>query len=253
MKSSFHRVFFIAFDDYLSSFTARINPSDSFHIIQVLRLTKGDRVLVSTMTGKYEAEIMDANPNAVVVKLGLCIESMKEDLLYILLIQALPKLKKMDDIIEKATEFGVMEIVPVISERSQVTLNAPSMKGKEDRWKRVAMAASKQSRSLKPTLIHPPQLLGDWANHLDYQEEMLKILLWEHEEQQYLIDLLPLVKQNNKIALCVGPEGGFTIKEAHMLIQKGFVPCSLGRQILKTETAGPFAAGFLKCALEGRQ
>ncbi len=253
MKVSFNRVFFIALDDFLSSSTAQINPSDSFHIIQVLRLTKGDKLLVSTMNGKHEAEIVEANPGAVLVKIGHCIEPMREESLHIILIQALPKLKKMDEIIEKATEFGVMEIVPVVTERSQVTLNAPSMKGKEDRWKRIAMAASKQSRSLKPTLIHPPLLLDDWVNHISHKEVMLKILLWEHEDQKFLNDMLPLFKQKNKVALCVGPEGGFTVKEAQMLIQHGFVPCSLGRQILKTETAGPFAAGFLKCALEGKR
>ncbi len=253
MKQSFHRVFFVSNDDFVSPDRARINPSDSFHIVQVLRMNAGEKVLVSTMKGKYEAEILDANAKAVLIGIGRCLEALKEDLPYIVLIQAIPKLKKMDEIIEKATEFGVNEVIPVISSRSQLSLNAPSLKGKEERWKRVAVAASKQSRRQRPTLIHPPQYLDVWANSIDHNDQMVKILLWELEDKRSLIHMIPQLKKQIKVALCVGPEGGFTIQEVQSLTQIGFVSCSLGQQILKTETAGPFAVGFLKFALEGEQ
>jgi 16S rRNA (uracil1498-N3)-methyltransferase len=246
MKSSEHRVFFLGEDDFVSSQQAEINETDSFHIRKVLRLKKDDKIIVVTLEGKFSAIIVKDDAPKILVVLDECMESPQTATKNIYLLQAIPKLRKMDEIIEKSTEFGVYAIYPVFSLRSPLGPHSPLLKGKEERWKRIAMAASKQSRRSHLPVIHPPATLSSLIQDPNLFSDALKIVFWEQEQDTRLLNLLPLVQSHHNIALCIGPEGGFTLSEVDELIQQGFKTCSLGRQILRTETAGPFAVGFIE-------
>jgi 16S rRNA (uracil1498-N3)-methyltransferase len=245
MKISEHRVFFIAEEDFISSSQAQINETDSFHIQKVLRLKKADQIIVVTSQGKFSAQILRDDSSKLLIELDTCLESKQDPTKKISLLQSLPKLRKMDEIIEKSTEFGVFEIFPVFTLRSSATLSSPLIHGKDERWKRIAMAASKQSRRCHLPVIHPPAPLSSLIQDAGFFDHALKIVFWEQEQETRLIHLLSLIQEHSHIVLCVGPEGGFTVSEIEELIQHGFKTCSLGSQILRTETAGPFAVGFI--------
>ena len=246
MKSSEHRVFFLGEDDFISSRQAEINEIDSFHIRKVLRLKKEDKIIAVTLEGKFSATIINDDAPRILIMLDECIESPQATTKNIYLLQAIPKLRKMDEIIEKSTEFGVYAIFPVFSLRSPLGPNSPLLKGKEERWKRIAMAASKQSRRSQLPVIHSPTTLSNLIQDSNLFADMLKIVFWEQEQDTRLLSLLPLFQSHQNIAICIGPEGGFTLSEVDELMQQGFKTCSLGRQILRTETAGPFAVGFIE-------
>ncbi len=244
-----HRTFFLAEEDFLTQDTAIINPIDSHHLCNVLRLSKGDFIVVSTMEGKFNAVICSSSSLGVKIQLLECIKPLPSSLLEILMIQALPKIKKMDEIVEKATEFGVSSIHPVLTHRSPVQLSSPSLIGKEERWNRIAMAASKQSRRFKLPVITAPQRLNSFIDSDVFSNEAVKILLWENEQIRHLLSMTAPVKETMKAVVCVGPEGGFTLEEVDYLISRGFISCTLGGQILRTETAGPFSIGLLMSAM----
>lgn len=246
MKISDHRVFFIAEDDFINSKQALINEADSYHIQKVLRLKKTDQIIVVTSQGKFSAQILQDNSSKLLIELDACIECKQAPGKKISLLQSLPKLRKMDEIIEKSTEFGVYEIFPVLTLRSSLSSSSPQIQGKDERWKRVAMAASKQSRRSQLPIIHPLHDLSTLISQHNYFEHALKIVFWEQEQETKLIHLIPLIQEQSHIVLCIGSEGGFAISEIEELSCYGFKTCSLGRQILRTETTGPFAVGFVE-------
>jgi 16S rRNA (uracil1498-N3)-methyltransferase len=246
MKISDHRVFFIAEEDFITPNQAQINESDSFHIKKVLRLKKADQIIAVTSQGKFSAHILRDDSSKLLIELDTCLESKQDPTKKITLLQSLPKLRKMDEIIEKSTEFGVFEIFPVMTLRSSMTLSSPVIQGKDERWKRIAMAASKQSRRCHLPVIHPPVSLSILIQDDSHFDQALKIVFWEQEQKTKLIQLLSLIQNHSHIVLCIGPEGGFAVSEIEELTQHGFKTCSLGQQILRTETAGPFAVGFIE-------
>jgi len=239
-----HRVFFLSEDDFYRDNEAKINPSDSHHICHVLRLKIGDYVVVVTNQGKYKARLIEDNNDECCVCLEDCLQIVQAPKIKIHLLQSLPKLKKMDEIIEKSTELGVYAIHPFLSQRSSVN-SSVDLQSKEDRWKRIALAASKQSRRFSVPAIYPVQKLESMISNSSWPEETIKIIFWEQEEQKRLLHLFPLVSNLQEIVICIGPEGGFTVAEVSMMIEAGFQTFSLGNQILRTETAGPFAVGFI--------
>lgn len=246
MKISDHRVFFLAEEDFINPQQAQINETDSFHIQKVLRLKKSDQIVIMTSQGKFLAHIIRDDSSRLLIELDECIESNQAPAKKISLLQSIPKLRKMDEIIEKSTEFGVYEIFPAFTLRSSINPQSPLIQGKEERWKRIAMAASKQSRRSHLPIIHPPISLSSLMQDSTLFADALKVVFWEQEQETKLIQLLPLIQDHSHIVLCIGPEGGFAISEIEELSKNGFQTCSLGRQILRTETAGPFAVGFVE-------
>lgn len=241
--------FFISAENIKGN-TAIINGSDFHHLINVLRGRKGDKLYAITLSGRHEAVIMDLKNNYAEVRLLELVEPKVEQKYEINLIQAIPKGRKMDTIIEKATEFGVSKIFPVYTERVNFTIEHEKENLKLERWRRKAAEASKQCRRLNIPEISEIIEFSEILKIIKNFSNATKIIFWELDEKNSLSNLLMQEEINNSpIFLLVGPEGGFSISEVAEAIKYGFKTCSLGKWILRTETAGPFAVGLVSYIL----
>jgi 16S rRNA (uracil1498-N3)-methyltransferase len=142
----------------------------------------------------------------------------------------------MDLIVQKATELGISSIIPFLSDRSVPLLDAERSLRKRMRWQKVAAEATKQcGRTIVPqvdAIIPFRGLLNRW------DENSLKIMLWEDEKNSTLKDLLKTHQPSTRVVILVGPEGGFSGQEVAMAREAGFHTVSLGKYILRTETVG---------------
>ncbi|WP_298436234.1 16S rRNA (uracil(1498)-N(3))-methyltransferase [Geobacter sp.] len=153
----------------------------------------------------------------------------------ITLYQGVPKGDKMELILQKCTELGVTEVVPFQAARSVSRITGEREAEKLRRWQRVAEEASRQAgRGVVPTVRFAPGM-GAVADEADHD---LRLLLWEEERLTGLRDILSATPLPESIAVIVGPEGGISPAEADLARRGGFVPVTLGRRILRTETAG---------------
>ena len=222
----------------------RITGTDVRHINRVLRLRTGDRIVVVTSEGKeWEARVERLDNQQVTGILLEDISIAREARLQITLIQGLPKAGKMDDIIQKGTEVGMVRFVPLISERAVVRLDGDKGQQKTERWQKIAEEAAKQARrTVIPSVTLPVSL----SEALDSRENgCLDIMLWEDERSVSLQDIWQAAAPVEKIRLLVGPEGGFSPKEAEQAVACGVRTVTLGPRILRTETAGLVAASAL--------
>ena len=165
----------------------------------------------------------------------------------IILLQALPDKERMELIIQKATELGVDSIVPFKSKRSIALEERERRQPKAHRWQSIAIKAAQQSRRGTVPLVEP---YCDFSEALGYTEESdLKILLWEKERKNPLKHVLRSQEHYGKVALMVGPEGGFDPEEIRRAQERGFIPVTLGRRILRTETAAIVLLGIVQYEL----
>ncbi|MCB2292560.1 16S rRNA (uracil(1498)-N(3))-methyltransferase [Clostridium algoriphilum] len=222
---------------------AIIDGEDVKHIYRVLRLQVGDKISINNSEGKeYVGEITLIDKK--VVNVNLLEESSinNESPIEVYLFQGMPKSTKMDLIVQKNTELGVKAITPIITERVVVKTHLKEFKKEEckklDRWNRIALEASKQSkRSLVPKINVPIEfdnLLGE-LKHMD-----LVVVPYENEEGYGIKKLVENIDKIhiNKVAIIIGPEGGFEEIEISKLKEIGAKIITLGPRILRTETAG---------------
>ena len=156
----------------------------------------------------------------------------------LILYQGMPKGDKLELIIQKCTELGVSAVVPVETARSIVHLDSNKAAKKIERWQKIAQEASQQSKRIQVPQIGP---YLQWKQFLQQiqREDGLTIVFWEDEQTQGLKALLRNQTEKPKcIQLIVGPEGGLAEDEVEQLRQLGVVSASLGKRILRTETAG---------------
>ncbi|RMD99978.1 MAG: 16S rRNA (uracil(1498)-N(3))-methyltransferase [Deltaproteobacteria bacterium] len=151
----------------------------------------------------------------------------------LVLAQGIAKGKKMDWIVEKATELGVRRIVPLAMERSVPRYGEDTSERRRERWRRQAEAACRQSGNRLP-LVERPQSLSEFLAH---PFRGLGLLLWEASPPGSLRACLARHETPPEIRVIVGPEGGITGQEAEAAIEAGYLPVSLGPAILRTETA----------------
>jgi 16S rRNA (uracil1498-N3)-methyltransferase len=165
----------------------------------------------------------------------------------IILLQGLPDKERMELIIQKATELGIYSIVPFKSTRSISLEERERKQPKAHRWQSIAIKAAQQSRRGKVPLIEP---YCDFSEALGYAEGSdLKAIFWERGHENPLRDLLRSHGNYGKVALMVGPEGGFDPEEIREAQEKGFIPVTLGRRILRTETAAIVLVGIVQYEL----
>jgi len=206
------------------------------HMAKVLRLKSGDPVLLADGSGtEYRGAIRSVDREALVVDILETGRQGTDDhgpafTLY----QGLPKGDKSDLIIQKATELGVGEIVLFRSDRSVPRIKGKEREGKVARWQRIALEAARQSgRSSVPAVT----LAESLDEALEGAGQTVRLLLWEEERDKRLREVLGSLPQPETIALLVGPEGGLTGAEAANARTAGFIPVSLGKRIVRTETA----------------
>jgi 16S rRNA (uracil1498-N3)-methyltransferase len=214
-----------------------IAGSEARHISRVLRMNRGDHFILMDRKGaRFEAVIESSGPKELRVRLAGVLPIPTSPPVDIILCQALLKSRAMDYLIEKSSELGVNEIIPFFSERAVIRDVRYGSEGRARRWREIAQGAAKQSDRIKPAEIYPPvpfmEICGRYQN-----DGVMKVILWEREESTDLKKLLRAHPSSARFIGMVGPEGGFTGTEIDMAGKAGFIPVSIGRRILRAETA----------------
>lgn len=251
--------FFVASSDIRGK-NALLSTVESHHLKNVLRLKKGDAVIVFNGEGQeYQGTIASLSS-----RVGVLLEKRRRtrhvDPISVCLAQAMPKKKKMDFIIAKACELGVSEIYPLETDRSSFRLTGPASDRVVERWQRIAVQTGKQARIDWIPYIHKPIKVRD----LLHKSRAYAAVLIPHTDpnlpglsevvSSVKNKLLPKIRGSQrlgttrKILLVVGPEGGFSERETVLAKEHGAHLVQLGDLILKTETAAVVGVALVKYA-----
>lgn len=247
---------FFVKENQISNNKIEIVGDDVNHITNVLRMKQGEILKVCNQeTGEnYVAEIINAQKNSVTCEIQEKLEETAESNVDITLYQGLPKFEKMELIIQKNTEVGVNAIVPVIMERTVVKLDEKQVSKKLERWQKIAEIAAKQSMRDKIPEIKNIIKINKISDSLKNEKFDTILVAYENEEKTMLKKELKklenLKDKKYKIAIIIGPEGGISEREIEQLNNLGAKCVSLGRRILRTETAGIIMSGDIMYELE---
>lgn len=235
--------FFVS-PDNISENHATITGSDVGHISRSLRMNVGDALTICDTEGyDYSGVIRDISPETILVEISDKTASITEPKAKITLYQALPKGSKLEFIIEKAVELGVHQIVPVLTERCVSRPNEKSMSKKIQRYEKIVEAAAKQSgRGIIPKI--KPLLTFEQA--LERAGHDLTLVFYENATTplKNLLAESPL-----DIGIFIGSEGGFSPEEIQLAQSKGAETASLGKRILRCETAPLVACSVIMFSL----
>lgn len=248
-----------------------VTGEDVNHMKNVLRMKPGEKVRISNGSDEdYFCTIESLEEREVLLHVDSRETSSIELPVQIYLFQGLPKSDKMDLIIQKAVELGAYAIVPVAMKRSVVKLDSKKAAAKVKRWNAIAESAAKQSGRM---VIPQVQMPVTFAQAIDQAAEMeYKLLPYENEEgmegvRRILGELAAAVKACDcdrksrknqpsepgspiRVGIFIGPEGGFEPAEVELAVEDGWKKISLGRRILRTETAGMALLSVLVYLLE---
>ena len=232
------RKFFVSLNQ-LNENKINIIGEDVNHIKNVLRCEIGEKldICIEENGTNYLCKIEEISKEYILCDVIEKIESKAESNVQLTIYQGLPKSDKMELIIQKCTELGVKRIVPVEMDRSIVKLVGKDEAKKIERWQKIAEMAAKQSkRDLIPEISHLENIKKICENLEKYD---IVFVAYEDEDKTYLKqELKKLDKiENPKIAVVIGPEGGFDTKEINTLKESGAKIVTLGKRILRTETA----------------
>ena len=228
-----------------------ITGSDVNHIKNVLRMKVGEEIAVSNGIDnrEYCCGIEEYTEHEVICTLRFVKEEGVELPARIYLFQGLPKADKMEWVIQKAIELGVYEVIPVAAKRCVVKLDEKKAAAKVNRWQGIAEAAAKQSqRGVIPTV----QSVMNMREAIEYARDMdVKLIPYElAEDMQHTKRIIEAVRPGESIAVFIGPEGGFEESEVQEALDAGIEPVTLGKRILRTETAGLTVLSWLMYHLE---
>lgn len=218
--------------------TIIIDSEDAAHITKVLRLGREDIITVCDGKGTdYIVKISEIESNRIICDVEDKKKCETESELEVTLYQGLPKGSKMDYIIQKTTELGIKRIVPVAMSRCVVKLeNKKAEEKKQQRWQKIAAEAAKQSgRGIIPEVAMPVTL--DRAIE-ELKSKDLAFAPYECEENNRIRDVLTSETDIKSAGFIIGPEGGFDLTEIEKIKESGIKPVTLGKRILRTETAG---------------
>lgn len=223
-----------------------LEESDQYHLLRVMRVRVGDRIEVVCEGKVYLADVKSLKP--------LCIEvvgSLKENNELkndIVLIVSLLKGEKLDLVLQKATELGVEEIVLLQSERSIAKIRPLERDYKLERFNRILKEASEQSKRTRLPLLFRVIKFSQLA---DVNADV-KLIAYEgaQGDTSSFLSAIKTVKSGERVAILIGPEGGFAAHEVDEANELGYHTVSLGRRILRAETASIYAMSVLAAYLE---
>lgn len=222
------RRFFIA-PQSISAKQIILSPEESHHVTSVLRLEKGNAIELFDGTGTvYRGVILTVSPDRTTVEIVSRSTETQEEFTQLFLFQSMLKGKKMDFLVQKATELGVHAFCPVITRYSE---NRSNISRQADRWQRIMLEACKQSKRAHPMVVEPALPL----DKIDLSRFAKPLLLFEGEKSTRL--QADMIDPYSPTAVLIGPEGGFSAEEVELLERKGSIPVSLGHRILRAETA----------------
>src|SRR5262245_34372539 len=214
-----------------------LNEETSKHVVQVLRMKEGERLNLTDGKGNLiEAEITDAHKKHCSVNIQHSTFNIQHSRKVTIAISLLKNTSRFEWFLEKATEIGISEIIPLICERTE------KQKFRFDRMKGICISAMLQSQQCWLPILHDPKQFDNFAiqQFSGYQ----KLIAHCDEGQKLSIQDVWNSKFTHSL-ICIGPEGDFTKTEIELAVEKNFIPLSLGKTRLRTETAGIVAATFL--------
>ncbi len=219
---------------------------ESAHISRVLRLEAGEHIIVSCGDGTDFECVLERTGEGCCAEIISSCKNENEPSAQIVLFQSVIKNEKMDFAVQKATELGITRIVPVIAERTVVRIEDPKKEAKkQERRQKIAFEACKQcERACVPTVEKAMSFKDAIVEFSKYEQ---KIVAYEDEKT---VSITQAIKKSKNIAYFIGPEGGITDAEYDMLKHAGAVSVSLGKRILRAETAA-VACGAVILALMG--
>lgn len=228
-----------------------ITGSDVNHIKNVLRLKTGEEIAVRNgVDGKeYRCGIEEFAQDQVICSLRFVKEEGVELPSKIYLFQGIPKADKMELIVQKAVELGVYEVIPVAAKRCVVKLDEKKARAKVNRWQGIAEAAAKQSKRGVIPVVQEPMTMKEAAAYA--QEMDVKLIPYElAKDMAHTKKIMESISPGESVAVFIGPEGGFEESEVAEAVAAGIVPVTLGKRILRTETAGLTVLSWLMYHLE---
>lgn len=222
----------------------RFDDDQAHQIRRVLRLRPGDRVLALDGLGlQYEVVLEEVTHARVTGLISAKAEASGEPTARLTLFQSLLKREKFEWVLQKGTEIGIAAFVPVITRRSLVRDAEDVRPEKLDRWRRIIKEAAEQSgRGLLPSLTAPIPFEAAAPEALAQDRTLIA---WTGESQRTVRRALEGSSEGAEIALMIGPEGGFEREEVDEAIAYGVLPVTLGRRILRTETAAIVGAALI--------
>ncbi len=239
---------FFAEGDPLSPGERLVEGRSARYLSRVLRLGVGARVILFDGSGyEFPAEILEVGRQVVRLEVSAGEKVNRESSLRLWLALGLCQPAIMDLIVQKVTEIGVTEIIPVRTQRAQRWLAGNRGVSREKRWERIAREAARQSgRNLVPHI----RSVVDFSQLVRHGEPTgLKLVFWEEEKSISLKQTLAVKGETRQVGVLIGPEGGFSAEEVQQAKTAGFHSISLGRRILRAETAAIVVIGLLQYEL----
>ena len=229
-------VFFIKTSD-LHLETVTLSGPLFNHLKNALRYKVDDLIhLIDENKTSYQAIITQIKDQFLEGKLINQEKNRASSLPSLILAPALVKRKKMEMLLQKGTELGVTEIVPLMTERTVIQPHEERLEHQRERWQKIVTEAAQQSEQASPPRLHDP--IG-FNTFIKQHETGLGFILWEKETQslKQVIASLPQLQSVTPITIIIGPEGGFHPNEIGLAVEKGYISVSLGKQKLRSETA----------------
>lgn len=212
-----------------------LSTEESRHLVKVLRSQLGDKVeLLDGQGGVHDAVI-----TLIDRRVELTIQKsiyQEAGLPTVRVYQGILKGEKMDTVVQKCTELGVTDMIAYQSSRCQGKLNAQQFKKKHERWQRIGLNACKQCLRAWPMQLDLPTTYENAVQRIGGEPQELRLLFWEEEKDRRLQDIADL-GSTQSVGLLLGPEGGLSHVEVEMAREQGFTTVSLGKRILRAETA----------------
>ena len=226
-----------------------LNEDDIYHLTKVMRARVGENIEVVADDKVYFCEIESLKPLSIVAR-----KLIKEDNElpnYIILLACLLKGDKMDFVLQKATELGVSEVVLLTSERTIIKIKNHQQDLKLGRYQKILKEAAEQSKRSKiPTIQNIISF-----ERIDEIDADLKLIAYEGNKNNLAVfnKKISSVKAGKKIAVLIGPEGGFSLGEVQSARNHGFIPIGLGSRILRAETASLYVLSVIANRLEEKK
>lgn len=230
-----------------------ITGADVNHIKNVLRMKPGEEIRVSNQKGcDYFCTILELGEDFIQADIIDSEVADTELAAKIYLFQALPKGDRMETVIQKAVELGVYEIIPVAMKYCVVKLDAKKAENKKKRWQAIAESAAKQSKRSRIPQVHD---VMSFSEAISYAKEC-KVNLVPYENERGMLatnEYLSSLRTDDTISVMIGPEGGFSEEEIACVREEAMQVISLGKRILRTDTAAIASLSMLMMTLEMRQ
>jgi 16S rRNA (uracil1498-N3)-methyltransferase len=242
---------FYASPDEFDGKLVRLSPDESHHLLRVLRLTRGEEVYVFDGCGEeFQCRFAEVEGKSAVLEVIARLSDEVESPLRLTLVQALTKGEKFDWIVQKATELGVSRIIPLASEHADLKLNGEQAEKRVERWQRISLEALKQCGRRRQVEICKPCTLADFLAESSaaaaLEESPAAIIFFNERGGSLINQALEALQQRGAVIALVGPEGGWSDREIECLQAQGCLAVTLGRRVLRTETAALAALTLLQ-------